>query len=63
MNIKINKIDKDMERTRRFEILGYCEDWQNDFPNMSFKDCFFALYDDRMITKKELEYLIDWMTL
>ena len=30
---------------------------------MRIKDCFFALYDDRMITGTELDYLIDWMTL
>ena len=52
-----------MERIRRFEILDYCKEWQNTFPDMSNKDCFFALYDDRMITGRELDYLMDWMTL
>ena len=52
-----------MDRTRRLEILGYCKDWQNTFNDMSIKDCFFALYDDRMITGNELDYLMDWMTL
>ena len=52
-----------MNPTRQKEIIGYCKDWQDTFPNMSIKDCFFALYDDKMITAKELEYLIDWMTL
>ena len=50
-------------RIRRFEILEKCKVWQNEFPNMSYKDCFFALYDDRDINAKELEYLIEWMTL
>ena len=52
-----------MTRIRRFEILEKCKVWQNEFPNMSYKDCFFALYDDRNIDGKELEYLIDWTTL
>ena len=52
-----------MNRIRRIEILGYCKDWQNQFPNMSIKDCFFTLYNDRMITGKKLDYLMDWMTL
>jgi len=52
-----------MTRERRFEILGYCKDWANEFPQMSYKDCFFALYDDKMITGKELDYLMDWMTI
>jgi len=52
-----------MTRYRRFEILELCKVWQNDFPNMTIKDCFFALYDDRDITAKELDYLINWMTL
>ncbi len=52
-----------MDTLRRKEIISYCKDWQDTFPNMSIKDCFSALYDDRMITNKELSYLIDWMTL
>lgn len=52
-----------MDRLRRLEILGYCKDWQDTFPNMSIKDCFFALYDDRMITRKELEYLMNWIAI
>ena len=52
-----------MKRIRRFEILEKCKVWQNDFPNMGYKDCFFSLYDDRDIDGKELEYLIDWITL
>jgi len=52
-----------MEKNRRLEVLNLCKEWQNYFPSMSYKDCFFALYDDRMITGIELEYLIDWMTL
>ena len=52
-----------MDRLRRLEILGYCKDWQNTFSDMTIKDCFFALYDFNIITGKELDYLIDWMTL
>ncbi len=52
-----------MDKLTRLQILGYCKDWQNTFSDMSIKDCFFALYDDRMISGKELDYLIDWMTL
>ena len=52
-----------MYRTRRLEILDYCKDWQDTFNDMSLKDCFFALYDDKMISSKEMDYLIDWMTL
>jgi hypothetical protein len=52
-----------MKRDRRFEILDLCKVWQNEFNHMTIKDCFFALYDDRDITAKELDYLMDWMTL
>ena len=52
-----------MTRERRFKILDLCKVWQNDFPDMTIKDCFFALYDDRDITAKELDYLMDWITL
>ena len=52
-----------MTRLRRLEILEYCKDWQNQFPDMSLKDCFFTIYDDKMMTGKELDYLMNWMTL
>ena len=52
-----------MTRERRFEILGYCKDWQETINTMSFKDCLDTLLQDRMITKKEYTYLIDWMTI
>ena len=52
-----------MTRDRRFEILELSKAWQNEFDNMTIKDSFFALYDDRLISGIELEYLIDWMTL
>lgn len=52
-----------MTRLRRFEILGYCKEWQNTIVNMSIRDCFDVLLQDRMITKKEYKYLIDWMTI
>ncbi len=52
-----------MTRVRRFEILELTKVWQNEFPDMSIKDCLFALYGDRDILGSELDYLIDWMTL
>jgi len=52
-----------MTRERRFEILEQVKEWQKVNSNMRIKDCFFALYDDRMITGTELDYLIDWMSL
>ncbi len=52
-----------MTKERRFEILELCKDWQNTFYDMTIRDCFFALYNDRDITAKELDYLINWMTL
>ena len=52
-----------MTRTRRFEILEKCKVWSDEFQDMSYKDCFFALYNDRDINGKELEYLIDWIIL
>ena len=52
-----------MNPRRRKQVIEYCKDLQGKFPNMSIKDCFFALYEYRMITAKELDYLIDWMYL
>ena len=52
-----------MTTIRRRNIVSLCKEWQNEFPNMSIKDCFFALYNDKMITGAELDYLMDWMTL
>jgi len=52
-----------MTRERRFKILGYCKDWQDTVPTMSLKECFDALLQDRMIAKKEFNYLIDWITI
>ena len=57
------KFNAPMERTRRFEILKQCKDWQNIFPDMSIKDCLFTLYNDRDITSSELDYLMEWMTI
>ena len=51
-----------MNIDRRVEILYLCKVWQNEFNDMTIEDCFFALYDDRDITAKELEYLMDLMT-
>jgi len=52
-----------MERIRLLEILEYCKDWQNTIPTMSLRECFNTLLQDRMINKKEFNYLIDWMTI
>ena len=52
-----------MTRDRRFEVLEHVKQWQAVNHNMRVKDCFFALYDDRMISGIELEYLMDWMEL
>jgi hypothetical protein len=51
-----------MKTLRKKEIIEYCKDWKKVFPEMSIKDCFFALYKDRIITDKELESMIDWLT-
>jgi len=50
-----------MIKERRFEVLRLAKEWQNEFPEMTIKDCFFALYDDRDISATELDFLIDWM--
>jgi len=52
-----------MTRERRFEILEHVKQWQSDNSNMRIKDSFFALYDDKVITGIELDYLMDWMAL
>lgn len=52
-----------MTRDRRFEILEQVKEWQSVNSNMRIKDSLFALYDDKMITGNELDYLMDWMTL
>lgn len=52
-----------MTTIRRRAILSMVKDWQEINPTMSFKECFFLLYDDKMITGAELDYLMDWMTL
>ena len=52
-----------MTREKRFEILEQCKELQNLFPDMSIKNCFLALRDNEVITVKELNYLIEWMTI
>jgi len=52
-----------MTPIRRRNILSLCQEWQSEFQDMTIKDCFFTLYDDKDITSKELDYLIDWMTI
>jgi hypothetical protein len=52
-----------MNRDRRREILEICRDWQDLDATMSLKDCFFRVYDDRMMTASELESIIEWMTI
>ena len=48
-----------MKRIRRFEIMRHCKEWENLFPDMSYKDCFNILLQDRMITKKEFKHLLE----
>ena len=52
-----------MDRQRRIEIVNQCRDWQDLDATMSLKDCFFRVYDDRMMTASELESIIEWMTI
>lgn len=48
-----------MELMRKFEIMRYCKEWGNLFSDMSYKDCFDILIQDKMITKKEFKYLVE----
>jgi len=52
-----------MTRERRFEILELSKVWSNEFTDMSIEDTFIMIYNDRDITIKELDYLLDWMTI
>ena len=52
-----------MNKLRRIEILSYCKEWQKIESTLSIKDCFDLLKNDRMITGKEYDYLIYWMTI
>lgn len=47
-----------MTKVRRFEILELSKVWSNEFPKMTIKDTFFALYDDNDISGIELDYLM-----
>lgn len=47
-----------MKQERKKEIVGLIFEWQELFDNLSYKQALFALYDDRMITGKELDQLM-----
>lgn len=50
-----------MTRERRFEVLELSKIWSDEFPDLSWKECFFTLYNDRDISRTELDYLMDWI--
>jgi len=52
-----------MNKQRKIEIVRLIKTWKGEFSHMSLKDCLFALYDDKMITDKELDYSIKIMQL
>lgn len=53
-----------MTRERRFEVIEQIKELQKVDNNMNIRDCIFSLYyDKRKINGKELDYLMDWMTL
>tara|TARA_B100000768_G_scaffold130405_1_gene121004 strand:+ start:415 stop:573 length:159 start_codon:yes stop_codon:yes gene_type:complete len=52
-----------MTQSRKKQILSYCKEWQEIEHTLTIKDCFDLLKNDRMITSKEYNYLIDWMTI
>ena len=52
-----------MTRERKIKIVGLIKTWKGEFSHMNIKDCLFALYDDKMITAKELDYSIKIMEL
>ena len=41
------------------EIKELCNEWTEEFDDMSTRDALFALYDDRMISGVELDSLMD----
>ena len=52
-----------MTRERRLEILELSKIWSNEFPDMSIEETFLTIYNDRDITIKELDYLLDWIEI
>ena len=47
-----------MNQERKKEIVGFIFEWQELFNSLSYKEALFALYDDKMITGKELDQLM-----
>lgn len=47
-----------MNTKRKEQIVSQIFEWQKISNSISYKDALFALYDDRMITGKELDELM-----
>jgi hypothetical protein len=47
-----------MKKNRKEQIVSQIFEWQKINSSISYKDALFALYDDRMITGKELDELM-----
>ena len=47
-----------MNTKRKEQIVSQILEWQKISNSISYKDALFALYDDRMITGKELDELM-----
>ena len=47
-----------MNTKRKEQIVSQIFEWQKISNSISYKDALFALYDDRMITGKELDQLM-----
>ena len=47
-----------MNTKRKEQIVSQIFEWQKINDSISYKDALFALYDDRMITGKELDKLM-----
>jgi len=48
-----------MNRDRYKAIRECMIEWSNEFPEMTKKDCLFALYNDRIISPTELDLMMD----
>lgn len=47
-----------MKQKRKEEIFSQIFEWQNVNNSITYREALFALYDDRMITGKELDKLM-----
>jgi hypothetical protein len=44
----------------RYKVIRECMiEWSNEFPDMTKKECLFALYNDRIISGSELDLMMD----